>query len=189
MPPHLVRNTFGATVGGPVWKDRVFFFAAYEGQRTHENQQITRIVPSADLRNGIVSYVCDATDPNCPAGGIFTLQAADLAKLDPNCSTPVPGFPNGSCPLGPGPNPAVMSIFQQYPLPNTDSVGDGLNYRGFTFSAPAPNKTDTYIAKLDFNLTQNGNHRVFVRGGLNNDHGALPKEIVSRDAHESSWSK
>ncbi|PYX63668.1 MAG: hypothetical protein DMG74_16055 [Acidobacteria bacterium] len=163
-----------------MWKDRVFFFAAYEGQRTHENQQITRIVPSADLRNGIVSYVCDATDPNCPAGGIFTLQAADLAKLDPNCSTPVPGFPNGSCPLGPGPNPAVMSIFQQYPLPNTDSVGDGLNYRGFTFSAPAPNKTDTYIAKLDFNLTQNGNHRVFVRGGLNNDHGALPKEIVSQ---------
>ncbi|MFY9558855.1 MAG: TonB-dependent receptor [Terriglobales bacterium] len=179
-PPHLVRNTFGATVGGPIVKDRVFFFAAYEGQRTHENQQITRIVPSDDLRNGIVSYVCNATDPNCPAGGIFTLQASDLAKLDPNCSTPVPGFPSGTCPLGPGPNSAVMAIFKQYPSPNTDSVGDGLNYRGFTFSGPAPRKTDTYIAKLDFNLTQNGNHRVFVRGGLNNDHGALPNESVSQ---------
>src|SRR5713101_5549043 len=174
VPPHLVRNTFGATVGGPVIKDRIFFFAAYEGQRTHENQQITRVVPSADLRNGIVSYICDATDPSCPASGIVTLQPSDLAALDPNCSA------NGTCPLGPGPNPAVMAIFQQYPLPNTDSVGDGLNYRGFTFSGPAPKKTDTYIAKLDFNLTQSGNHRVFVRGGLNNDHGALPKESVSQ---------
>jgi hypothetical protein len=36
-PPHLVRNTFGATIGGPIKKDRVFFFAAYEGQRTREN--------------------------------------------------------------------------------------------------------------------------------------------------------
>src|SRR5216684_7519523 len=108
-PPHLVRNTFGATVGGPIVKDRIFFFAAYEGQRTHENQQITRVVPSADLRNGIVSYVCDATDPSCPASGIVTLQPSDLAQLDPNCSTPVPGFPSGTCPLGPGPNPAVMA--------------------------------------------------------------------------------
>jgi hypothetical protein len=170
-PPHLVRNTFGATVGGPILKDRVFFFAAYEGQRTHENQQITRIVPSADLRNGIVSYLSD--------GSVVTLQPSDLALMDPNCSTE-PGFTGGTCPLGPGPNPAVMDIFKKYPLPNTDSVGDGLNYRGFTFSGPAPKKTDTYIAKLDFNLTQNGNHRIFVRGGLNNDHGALPNESVSQ---------
>src|SRR2546427_492792 len=48
--PHLVRNTFGATVGGPIVKDRAFFFLAYEGQRTHENKQITRVVPSDDLR-------------------------------------------------------------------------------------------------------------------------------------------
>jgi carboxypeptidase family protein len=190
VPPHLVRNTFGATFGGPVMKDRLFFFLAYEGQRTRENQQITRIVPSADLRNGIVSYLAcslPVPDPSHPERcqdsdplRTITLQQADLAKMDPNCSTPVPGFPNGTCPLGPGANSAVMAIFQQYPLPNTDSVGDGLNYRGFTFSAPAPGKTDTYIAKLDFNLTQNGNHRVFVRGGLNNDHGAEHKESVSQ---------
>jgi len=190
VPPHLVRNTFGATVGGPIVKDRVFFFAAYEGQRTHENQQITRVVPSADLRDGIVSYLAcslpvpdpthpERCQPNDPLKTI-TLQQTDLMAMDPNCSTPVPGFPNGTCPLGPGPNTAVMDIFKQYPKPNTDSVGDGLNYRGFTFSGPAPRKTDTYIAKLDFNLTKNGNHRVFVRGGLNNDHGALPNESVSQ---------
>ena len=171
VPPHLVRNTFGATVGGPILKDRVFFFAAYEGQRTHENQQITRIVPSADLRQGIVSYLS--------GGSVVTLTPQQLASMDPNCSTE-PGFTGGTCPLGPGPNPAVMAIFQQYPMPNTDSVGDGLNYRGFTFSAPEPVKHDTYIAKLDFNLTQNGNHRVFVRGGLNNDHFVVGNESVSQ---------
>ena len=40
-----------------------------------------------------------------------------------------------------------MAIFQQYPHPNTDSVGDGLNYRGFTFSSPLPQKLDAYVAK------------------------------------------
>lgn len=172
VPPHLVRNTFGATFGGPVVKDRLFFFLAYEGQRTRENQQITRIVPSDDLRNGIVSYLSD--------GQVVTLTKDQLKSMDPNCSTAVPGFPNGTCPLGPGANSAVMDIFQKYPEPNTDSVGDGLNYRGFTFSGPAPGKTDTYIAKIDFNLTRNGNHRLFVRGGLNNDHGPLAKESVSQ---------
>ena len=171
VPPHLVRNTFGATVGGPIFKDRVFFFAAYEGQRTHESQPVTRIVPSANLRQGIVSYLS--------GGSVVTLQPSDLALMDPNCSTE-PGFTGGTCPLGPGPNPAVMAIFQQYPMPNTDSVGDGLNYRGFTFSSPFPEKLDTYIAKLDFNLTQNGNHRVFLRGGLNNNHRAVRSESVSQ---------
>src|SRR6516225_925653 len=57
-PPHLVRNTFGATIGGPIVKDRFFFFAAYEGQRTHETLQTTRVVPSALLRQGTIQYFC-----------------------------------------------------------------------------------------------------------------------------------
>ena len=47
-----------------------------------------------------------------------------------------------------GTNP--NAIFTKYPLPNTDSVGDGLDYRGFTFAAPTPTKHDTYILKLDY---------------------------------------
>src|SRR4029079_14942963 len=102
---------------------------------------------------------------------LVTLTKEDLAGMDPHCGSPVSGFPEGTCPLGPGANPAVMELFQQYPSPNTDVVGDGLNFRGFTFSAPAPAKLDTYILKFDFNLTRSGNHRAFIRGGLNNDHG------------------
>ncbi|PYX85612.1 MAG: hypothetical protein DMG68_17635, partial [Acidobacteria bacterium] len=176
-PPHLVRNTFGATFGGPIKKDRVFFFAAYEGQRTRENFQAFRIVPSDNLRQGMISYLTcgagQATDCANPTQ-VVALSPQQFASLDPNCG------PNGSCPLGAGANPAVLQVFQTYPHPNTNAVGDGLNFAGFTFSAPAPGKLDTYIAKLDINLTQNGNHRVFVRGGLQNDHSVLKKEPVSQ---------
>ena len=52
VPQHKIRNTFGGTIGGPIKKDRLFFFAAFEGQRTAEQEQITRIVPTASLRAG-----------------------------------------------------------------------------------------------------------------------------------------
>jgi hypothetical protein len=175
-PVRVLRHTFGASLGGPIVKDRFFFFASYEGQRNREDTVVTRIVPSDNLRHGIVSYLTCGADPSCGNGTIAptvqTLSASDLASLDPNCSNQ-PGFgPGGTCPLGPGANPAVMQLFQKYPEPNTDIVGDGFNYRGFNFSAPAPEKINTYIVKLDYNLTSNGNHRLFLRGNLQNDNRA-----------------
>ena|SRR5438477_2444823 len=55
-PGDLHRNTFGASVGGPIIKNRFFFFADYEGQRTNEAVQETRVIPSSLLRNGVVQY-------------------------------------------------------------------------------------------------------------------------------------
>lgn len=171
-PPHLVRNTFGAFVGGPIVKDRLFFFADYEGGRLHQNLPVTRIVPSDNLRAGSMSYPC-TNDPKCPASGVMTLTPANLATMDPNCT----GL--GTCPNGPGANPAIMAIFQQYPHPNTDTVGDGLNYRGFTFSSVLPQTLNAYVSKLDFNLTRDGNHRIFIRGVLDGDRTALASDPTS----------
>jgi hypothetical protein len=175
-PAFLLRNTFGANVGGPIIKDRLFFFADYEGQRQREDLQVTRVVPSAVLRSGGISY------PS--AGNVVTLTAANVASMDPNCSTPVGGFPNGTCPLGPGANPLLAyipgnpnsspnSLFNLYPLPNTDSVGDGFDYRGYTFPSPLPKSLNAFVAKLDYDLTKNGNHRLFVRAVINNDRAAV----------------
>lgn len=170
IPGHLVRNTYGAYFGGPIIKDKLFFFLDFETQELRQNFQATRIVPSDNLRNGIVSYPCATADKRCNNGN-YTIS--DLAPLDPNCT----GL--GTCPLGPGANSAVEAIFQKYPHPNTDSVGDGLNYRGFTFSSPLPQKLDAYVAKLDYNITQNGNHRLFVRGVLDGDRAAQSSDVTS----------
>jgi hypothetical protein len=166
IAPHLVRNTFGAFVGGPIIKDRFFFFGDYEGQRLRQNQEVTRVVPSANLRDGIISYPCE-TPSACPDNGIEQLSLLNIQTMDPNCTA------IGSCPMGKGPDPAVMALFQQYPLPNTDTVGDTLNFRGFDFSSPLPAKLDAYVAKLDYHLTKDGNHLLFVRGILNADREAL----------------
>ncbi len=166
VAPFLLRNTFGANVGGPIVKDRLFYFLAYEGQRKREDLQVTRVVPSADLRDGIMRYPSN--------GSIITLSAAQIASMDPNCS----GL--GTCPLGPGANPLLANIlgknsaalFNQYPLPNTITVGDGLDFQGFTFPSPLPSSLNDYVAKIDYNLTQNGNHRLFVKGIMDNEQEA-----------------
>ena len=165
VPPFLLRNTFGGFVGGPIKKDRAFYFLSYEGQRKRENLPVTRVVPSANLRQGIMQYPCIGS-PGCPASGVQTLTPADLAIMDPNCSA------LGTCPLGPGANPAVEKVFEQYPLPNSNTVGDGYDLRGFTFSSPLPASLNAYVAKLDYNITADGKHRVFLRGVLNNDNQA-----------------
>lgn len=166
-PGKFVRNTFGASVGGPIRRDRLFFFATYEGQRTQENTQVTRAVPSADMRQGIVHYLSCGPDITCGNGTVtptaVTLTPSQIATMDPNCS----GL--GTCPQGPGVNNAMLAVLQGFPLPNT-SVGDGFNVFNYSFNAPAPGKLDTYIVKLDYQLTANGNHRIFLRGNLQNDH-------------------
>lgn len=192
--PQLIRNTFGATIGGPIKKDRLFFFLAYEGQRTKETIQTTRVVPSEAFRQGTIQYLCanngSTCTPNTPGpGNPFTIVGAatdpllvvqltpdQFAHMDPNCANNTPP----TCPMGPGVNPLVAdlngmnpgAVFEHYPTPNTLTVGDLLNLQGFTFAGASPFKHDTYIVRLDYKLTANGNHSLFVRGNLQNDHGA-----------------
>jgi hypothetical protein len=181
IPPFLLRNTFGAAIGGPIKKDRLFYFLSYEGQRKREDLQVTRTVPSALLRQGSIQYPC-SQDSTCPAGGIETLNAAQLASMDTACGA------NGTCPLGPGPNPLVANInganpnaiFSQYPQPNSFTVGDGFDFQGYTFASPLPANLNAYVAKIDYVITANGNHRLFVRGVLNNDRQA---ERTSTDSN------
>ncbi len=52
--PTLQRNQFGATIGGPVIKNRMFFFADYEGFRSLQRALNYDTVPSLNERNGIL---------------------------------------------------------------------------------------------------------------------------------------
>ena len=158
-PGQLVRNTFGTAIGGPIIKDKLFFFAAYEGQRTHENLQITRTVPSMLLRAGTIQYFDGG-------GNLVQLNPTQIAGMDPNCTS------TGTCPLGPGVDPAVLPVLQTYPVPNSTAAGDGLNFVGYTFPAAVPSKLDTYILKLDANLTSK--QTFYIRGNLQNDRFVPP---------------
>jgi hypothetical protein len=195
IPGKVLRNTFGGTFGGPIKKDRAFFFLAYEGDRLRESLQTTRSVPSDDLRNGIVHYRCDSTeDDTCqvgsPAQGVtvatapglgptelmVTMTRDALAATDTVCTD--------TCPLGGGANQAVLDVFNLYRSPNTDVLGDGVDIRGFTFAAPNPNNLNTYIVKLDFKLTRNGNHSLFIRGNLQNDRIKTAPQFPNQPAND-----
>jgi hypothetical protein len=205
-PGQLIRNTFGATFGGPIQKDRLFYFLAYEGQRKRETIQTTRVVPSTQLRNGIMQYPCIPSaavngDPNCVLGTpnangfnvvsnpgvsqtdyIVQLSQAQFAAMDPIAAS------NGVCPWADsngncGVDPNVLPVFQQYPQPNTDTVGDLLDYRGFTFPGSDPVKLNTYIVRLDYKITSNGNHNLFLRGNLQNDSEATPPQFPGQPSY------
>ncbi len=184
-PPRLLRNTFGGSFGGPIKKDRAFFFLSYEGQRTRESLQARHPVASAALRDGVIQYQC--ADPTaCPGGSVAGLSGtqhsfpagfnglgpAQIASMDPNCT----GL--GTCPWGPGVDPNSIVTMNQSPLPNSNQLGDGFNYQAFTFSAAAPSKLDTYVARFDYNLTQSGSQRLYARLGLQNDH-AIPTSLAN----------
>ncbi len=171
QPPQLNRNIFGASLGGPIKKDRLFFFINYEGYRDAEAISALRTVPTQTLRDGIIQYVCQ--DPSaCPGGTVSGLSgkqysyAPGIMALSPQQITQMD---SGS--LGPhGPDPAVINYMNTvYPIPNDFTTGDLLNTAGYRFRAPTTTDKNWYIAKLDYNITQDGKHRLSVSGALSNE--------------------
>jgi hypothetical protein len=153
VPGKLIRNTFGGAFGGPILKDKLFFFFNYEGQRSAENTQETRTVPTDSYRAGMLTYL-DANNAS------HTLTQAQFTQIDSPC------IAAGGCPGGPGPNPNVLQQFGLYPHANTGG-GDNLNTAGFTFSSPSPSTLNTSILKFDYNL--HDKHHLFIRGNLQKD--------------------
>jgi hypothetical protein len=172
VPGKFLRNTFGGSFGGPVLKDELFFFLAYEGQRTAEDTQEIREVPTAAFRRGNVTYLTSG-------GTYLTLAPSDIASMDPNCSK------NGSCPSGPGISKAALAYLSQLPLPNGNQLGDGYNFGSYSFSSPSPQKLSTYIAKMDYNLS--AKQRLFARGNLQYDTTVGPKQYPSSQANSTRY--
>lgn len=62
--PKFIRNQFGGTFGGPIWKDHTFFFADYEGVRQiFNNANTASTLPTANQRNGLFYFNDNAADP------------------------------------------------------------------------------------------------------------------------------
>ena len=149
------RHFYGGSLGGPIWKDKAFFFYSYEGLQESRGAPVTRTVPLPTLGQGIVRYR-DAT-----TGVISQLTSADIAGIFPNVATS-PGVLNQAA------RNALAAAAAAYPA-NDFNAGDSapgrlLNTAGFRFNAPTTEDRNSHTARIDYNF--NEAHQFFARGNF-----------------------
>ena len=169
----VLENTYGASLGFPIKKDRLFFFGAYEGFKQASDIPVGETVPSilggGGLVTGNVTYqTCGAgKSTGCTNPTTLTLTPTDIAKLDGRASDAA--CATTTC-YAPATNAASIAYFKQFPISNANGAGDGLNTGGYNFTSPAPIHQITNIARIDYAL--NDKQRLFVRGNLQSDNTA-----------------
>ena len=126
-----VRNTFGTSVGGPVIKNKVFFFFNYEGNRFATATTSVATVPDAAFKTGVFTY----TDPT--AGPV-------------NINVSTPGSPNNA--FGLALDPQTQKILNFYPAPNGPDVVQGVSSQYF-FGDTDLNNASNYLGKVDYLIT------------------------------------
>jgi hypothetical protein len=151
----LQRKQFGASIGGPIKKEKMFFFFNYEGDRFNFGNQVTRVVPSALARTGI--FVTPAPDPgltaaqNSAAGRFGTI---DIRQGGFNNRTGVNLGLGGSA-NNLGLNPAITALLNLYPLGN-DHANDPLpgTFESFRFSDISRNHVDSTATRIDYRINE-----------------------------------
>jgi hypothetical protein len=154
----LIRNQFGFSVGGPIKKDRIFFFFNYEKRLDRSANTELSLVPSASLRAGDITF----QNTN---GGITVLNPAEIKAIDPAHI---------------GDSPTMLAILNSYPIGNDAAAGadSGLNFSGYRFNAPQDLTYNSYVGKMDFHLDSAGRHTVSVRGSLaGNNETVTPQSL------------
>jgi hypothetical protein len=145
----LIRNQFGGRLGGPIWKNKTFFHALYEGQRIATRDAVTTTVFTDTARRGLFRFYPGVQNGNAnaatptvdlqgnpvrPGAATGDLQTVNLLDRDPN-------------------RRALSALMQQYlrqtPLPNNFQTGDGLNTAGFTWQLPGSSNFDHLSVKID----------------------------------------
>ncbi|MBV9483096.1 MAG: TonB-dependent receptor [Acidobacteria bacterium] len=144
-PPYK-QNQFGAKLGGPLWKNRTFFFVDYEGLRIRQAQTQSFLLPTLAERKGdfsqLIDYTTPAVDPNgnpavdCNGRPTYSGEIFDTRRTltKPGTATGLCGFPFGydpvsglpiniipSTPSAPGGgflDPLALRLAALYPQPN-----------------------------------------------------------------------
>jgi hypothetical protein len=123
----LKQHIFGGTLGGPIIKNKLFFFADYQGSRRDVPGTALRSVAPASWRAGDLSSLLPGTVVKDPVTGV--------------------AFPNNQIPLG-RINPtalAILSDTKNYPLPNRNVSGVSNNYVGDTLTTYRAHQGDLRV--------------------------------------------
>ena len=159
----LIRNQFGGRFGGPIFKDKTFFFFSYEGKRESRGLSRNRLVYTQQARQGIFRYIkgLPTTFANAatatitaPASiitgipvGTVTCATTGAAVLPTGtiCSQNVLGINANRTTI----DPTMAAYLAKTPLPNNFQIGDGLNTGGFRFNAKVISPTDQFSTRFD----------------------------------------
>ena len=127
--PEWRDNRFGGSIGGPIFKNKTFFFVNVESRHFLQGNTISRWTPKPSAMAGQIGYL--ATDG--------TYKFVPIASLDP---------------LGIGLNSTIQGLWKTMPAPNA-AGGDGANFGVFTGAAPLVTNSESTVGRIDHQLTQN----------------------------------
>jgi hypothetical protein len=144
---HLIQNQFGGNIGGPILKDKLFFFFDYNNSRIISSESTTRTVPLTTFRNGIIQYINSENYVPGTSTGLGQVTPAQVQALDPaNIGEATNWF---------------TAFNARFPMPNSTSSGDLINSGGYTFNAPNNDFETNYVGRADYQLTSK--QRVYAR--------------------------
>jgi hypothetical protein len=142
--PPYVQNQFGGTFGGPVIKEKTFFFFAYDGYRQRAASVFTTTVPTVAERGGVFPADIPIFDP-------LSIGAACSATNVAACNRTQ--FANNTIPTI---NPAALLELKFIPMPTNSA-----EINNFTSAAASGGNTNQYVARVDHNLSSN--QHIFAR--------------------------
>lgn len=201
--PPLIRHQFGGRIGGPIFRNKTFFFFGYEQTRESKGVPVNRQVYTAEARQGIFRYLNGLlTTPENVAANPNLIRSVNLLQCGPSVQSAI-GRPcvdtrfNLSNPTSL--DPFIRDqVFGLIPTPNNFSIGDGLNTGGFRFNAPVRTIVHLPSFRLDhrfndkhsFAFTFNYNDREIEGDFINDREPIYPgqRPLGSRLTHSRAFS-